>query len=115
MCGGAAAPPATEFRPLPDSGTGRSDRPVASRVGVRPHTGSDPVRVQRPSEPLATLGCVTGTGERARMRIIAVVLSVSGYAAAWVAPGALRPTLAVLSVTVAAATGPVGAIAVSAG
>ena len=49
------------------------------------------------------------------MRIVAVVISVAGYAAAWLAPGALRPTLAVLSVTVAAAIGPVGAIAVSAG
>jgi diguanylate cyclase (GGDEF)-like protein len=49
------------------------------------------------------------------MRIVAVVLSVGGFAAAWLAPGALRPTLAVLAVTVAAAIGPVGAIAVSGG
>ena len=56
---------------------------------------------------MARLRSVTGTGERARMRIVAVVISVAGYAAAWLAPGALRPTLAVLSVTVAAAIGPV--------
>ncbi len=47
------------------------------------------------------------------MRIVAVLLSVGGYAAAWVAPVALRPTLAVLSVSIAAALGPVGAIGVS--
>ena len=49
------------------------------------------------------------------MRIVAVLLSVGGFAAAWLAPAALRPTLAVLAVTVAAAIGPTGAIAVAAG
>jgi len=49
------------------------------------------------------------------MRILAVLLALGGYAAAWLAPGAAGPTLAVLSVTVAAAIGPTAAIAVAAG
>jgi diguanylate cyclase (GGDEF)-like protein len=49
------------------------------------------------------------------MRIVAVLVSVGGYAAAWLVPGAIRPTLAIVSVTVAAAVGPVGAVAATAG
>ena len=47
------------------------------------------------------------------MRIAAAVLALAAYAGAWLAPPALRPALAVLAVSAAAALGPFGAAVVA--
>ena len=56
-----------------------------------------------------------GTGERSHLRAGAALVALLAYAAAWLAPVALQPALAIVAVSAAAAIGPIGAAAVSLG
>jgi diguanylate cyclase (GGDEF)-like protein len=51
--------------------------------------------------------------DRSRLRILAVVVALAAYAAAWLAPPALRPALAAVAVSAGVAIGPAGAAAVA--
>jgi diguanylate cyclase (GGDEF)-like protein len=53
--------------------------------------------------------------ERSRLRALAVVVTLVAYAAAWLAPPALRPACAALAVSAGVAIGPAGAAAVALG
>jgi diguanylate cyclase (GGDEF)-like protein len=53
--------------------------------------------------------------ERSRLRALAVVITLVAYAAAWLAPPALRPACAALAVSAGVAIGPAGAAAVALG
>jgi diguanylate cyclase (GGDEF)-like protein len=53
--------------------------------------------------------------DRSRLRILAVLAALSAYAAAWLAPPALRPALAAAAVSAGVAVGPAGAAAVALG
>jgi diguanylate cyclase (GGDEF)-like protein len=58
---------------------------------------------------------VPGTGERSHLRAGAALVALLAYAGAWLGPATARPALAVLAVSVAAAIGPIGALAVAIG
>lgn len=53
--------------------------------------------------------------ERSRLRALAVVVTLVAYAAAWLAPPALRPACAALAVSAGVAIGPAGAASVAIG
>src|SRR3954469_13793796 len=53
--------------------------------------------------------------DRSRLRVLAVVAALAAYAAAWLAPPALRPARAAAAVSAGVAIGPAGAAAVALG
>jgi diguanylate cyclase (GGDEF)-like protein len=58
---------------------------------------------------------VPGQAERSHLRVVAVVTALLAYAGAWLGPVPIRPAMAALAVSAAAAIGPAGAAAVSLG